>query len=112
MKDTYSIKEQREKHSLFLFLNQQPLLSIDMDDTNQPIATVSSKPTSRYERVDKVTLKNGELRIVLRKDNSIKYDPSTGIFTTTNNDRWYNYDDEEYGILLQKLESQGFVEVQ
>ncbi len=83
-----------------------------MDDTNQPIATVSSKPTSRYEKVDKVTLKSGELRIVLRKDNSIKYDPSTGVFTTTNNDRWYNYDEEEYLRMIQLIETNGFIDVQ
>ena len=83
-----------------------------MAEINQPIATVSSKPTTRYERADKVTLKNGELRIVLRKDNSIKYDPSTGVFTTTNNDRWYNYDEESYLKMLQLIETNGFIDVQ
>jgi len=83
-----------------------------MAEINQPIATVSSKPTFRYEKVDKVTLKSGALRIVLRKDNSIKYDPSTGVFITTNNERWYDYDEEEYLKMTQLIETNGFIDIQ
>lgn len=83
-----------------------------MDDTNQPIATVSSKPTTRYERADKVTLKNGELRIVLRKDNTLKENPVTGVYTTISNDRWYDFTEELYASVQLKLQNQGFVELE
>lgn len=82
-----------------------------MEGNNKPTVPVVQEPVL-YKRVDLVTLKNGEQRIVFRADNSVAYDDVTGVFITKNGDRWFLHNEVLWAKIQAELAAKGHVKLQ
>ena len=42
-------------------------------------------------------------------DDTVSYDEATSVFITSNNDKWFNYDDIIYNQMKSQLAAQGHI---